>query len=105
MMLVLDHTPYIEKQVIKPVIASHTTKIVLRANYRSIKPQNGPTPHEHVVQGLHIALGMVLPVLTHLSTPVIRNYLPIRTVSPCGQFDSAPWVSFPLEPHPLVDMP
>jgi len=55
-----------EKQTTKLVVASHATNIMLGANYWSIEPQNGPTPHEHAVRGLHAALGVVLPVLAHL---------------------------------------
>ncbi len=78
---------------------------MFRANCRSVGPQNGPTFHEHVVQGLHVALGMVLPILAHLSTHVIRNYLPIETILPHGQLDPTTWVSIPSKPHLLVDMP
>jgi hypothetical protein len=101
MMPILNHTPHIEKQTIEPVVTSHATNIVLRVNYRSVKPQNGPTPHEHVVQSPHVALGMVIPVLAHLSTPVIKNYLIVGIVSPYGQLDFAFWVLIPLEPHLL----
>jgi hypothetical protein len=90
MMPIFNHTPYSKKQIVELVVASHTTNIVPRTNYGSVKPQNGPTPHEHVVQGLHIALGVVLLVLTRFSTPVIKNYLPIKTISPCGQPDPIP---------------
>jgi hypothetical protein len=95
------HTP----QTIELLVASHTTNTVFGANYESIEPQNGPTPHEHVIKGPHVAMGMVIPILTHLSTSIIKNYLPIRTISPCGQFDPAPLMSIPLELHLLVNMP
>ncbi len=75
-----------------------------RTNYRFVKPQNGPTPHEHVVQGPHIALGMVLPVRADLSTPVILNHVPIETILPCGQPNLIPWMSIPPKPHRLVNM-
>jgi hypothetical protein len=104
-MPVLDHTPHTEKQTTELVVASHVTNIVHITNYRSVEPQNGLTPHEHVVQGLHVALGVVLHVFAHLSTPVIRNYLPIKIVSPYGQLDHVPWVSIPLEPQWPIDMP
>ncbi len=61
MMHVFNHTPHINKQIVKLLATSHTTSIVLGEICRSIKPQNGPTRHEHVIQGLHIALGVVLP--------------------------------------------
>jgi hypothetical protein len=104
-MHVFNHTPHIKKQIVKLVVAYHTTNILLRTIYRSIKPQNGPTFHEDVIWGLNVALGMVLDVFTHFSTHVIRNYLPIKIVSPCGQPDFAPWVSIPPKPHMLIDMP
>jgi len=69
MMFILDHTPHIEKQTAKLVVASHTTNNVPAANYRSVGPQSGPTPHEHVIQGPHATLGVVLPTFAHLSTP------------------------------------
>ncbi len=105
MMPILDHTPYIEKQIIEHVVASHAINIVPKANCKFVKPQNGPTIHEHVIQSLRAILGMVLHVLAHLSTFVIRNYLPIRTISPCGQPNLAPWVLVPLKLHMFVDMP
>jgi hypothetical protein len=76
-----------------------------KTNYSSVKPQNDPTPHEHAVQGLHATLGVVLPILTHLSIPIVRNYLPIKIILPCGQPNLAPWVSIPPKPHMHVDMP
>ncbi len=105
MMLVLDHTPHIEKQTIKFVIASHATNIMPRTNYRFVEPQKGPTFHEHDIQGPHVALGMVLPILAHLSTTIIKNYLPIEIILPCGQPNLTPWVSIPSEPHLHVNMP
>jgi hypothetical protein len=84
MMHVLDHAPYTEKQIVEHEVASHATNIVPGATYRSVEPQNDPTPHEIVIQGPHVVLGMVLHVFTHLSTHVIRNYLPIGIVSPYG---------------------
>jgi hypothetical protein len=90
MMFVFDHTPHTEKQIVELVVASHTINIALGTTYRSIEPQNGPTFHEHAVQGPHATMGVVLHVLTHLTTHVIRNYLPIRTVLPYGQPNPAP---------------
>jgi hypothetical protein len=104
MMPIFYHTPDIDKQIVIPIVASHATNIMLGANCRFVKPQNGPTFHEHVIQGLHATLGMVLPMLTHLSTLVIKNYLPIGIVSPCGQLDLTPWVLIPLELHLPIDM-
>jgi hypothetical protein len=71
---ILDHTPHVKKQIVELVIASHATNIVLGTNCRSVKPQNGPILYEHGIQGLHAALGMVLPIFSHLSTPVIKNF-------------------------------
>jgi hypothetical protein len=76
MMPVFNHTPQIEKQTTEPIVAPHATNTMFGTNCRSIKPQNGPTFHEHVVQGLHTTLGLVLPVLADLSTFVVRNYFP-----------------------------
>jgi hypothetical protein len=54
MMRVLDHTPYTKKQIVEPIVTSHATNIMPRENGKSIRPPNGPTLNEHVVQGLHI---------------------------------------------------
>jgi len=105
MMPVINHTAHTKKQTTEFVIASHATSIVLGANYRFVGPQNGPSLHEHVVQSPYATLGVVLNVFTHLSTHVIRNYLPIKIVSPCRQPNPAPWVSIPLKPHLPIDMP
>jgi hypothetical protein len=80
MMPILNHTPHTKKQIPKPIITSHATNIILKVNYRFVKPQNGPIIHEHAVQGPHIALGVVLPILAHLSTLVIKKYLPIKII-------------------------
>jgi hypothetical protein len=101
MMPILNLTPHTEKQTTKPIVASHTTNTMLKANCRSIGAQNDPTSHEHVVQNPHATLCVVLPVLTHLSTHVIRNYLLIRIVSLYGQLDPVPWLSIPPKPHLL----
>jgi hypothetical protein len=77
MMHKLDHTPYIDKQIVKLAVASLATNIVFKTNYVCVESQNDPTPHEHVIQGLHIILGKVLFIFVHLSTFIIRNYLPI----------------------------
>jgi hypothetical protein len=42
--LITHHT---KKQIVEIVIASLATNIVPRANYKSIRPQNDPTPYEH----------------------------------------------------------
>jgi hypothetical protein len=101
MIPIFDHTPHIEKQTIELVVASHTTTIMFGANCSSIGPQNDPISHEHVVQNPHTTMGVVLPVLAHLSTHVISNYIPIGIVSLYGQLYPAPWVSIPPKPHLL----
>jgi hypothetical protein len=105
MMPILNHTAHTKKQIPKSIVTSHATNIIPIVNYRFIKPQNGPILHEHAVQGPHIASGVVLPILAHLSTHVIKNYLPIGTISPYGQPDTIPWVSIPSKLHLLVNMP
>jgi hypothetical protein len=87
MMFVLNHIPHTEKQTTKPIVASHATNIIPKVNCKFIEPQNGPTPHEHTIQGLHNTMGVVLLVLAHMSIVIINNYLPIGIVSPCGQLD------------------
>jgi hypothetical protein len=67
MMPIFNHTPYSKKQIVELVVASHTTNIVPRTNYRFVEPQNGSTPHEHAIQSPYIVLGMVLHMFTHLS--------------------------------------
>jgi len=105
MMPILNHTPQTNKQIFKPIVTSQATNIIPRVNYRFVKPQNGPIIHEHVVQGPHIASGVVLPVLAHLSTLIIKNYLPIKIVSPYGQLDTIPWVLIPSKLHLPINMP
>jgi hypothetical protein len=85
MMHKFGHTPYIDKQIVEFVVASLTTNIVFGAIYVYIRSQNDLTPHEHVIQSLHIVLGKVLFVLVHLFTLVIRNCLPIQTAWPYAQ--------------------
>jgi hypothetical protein len=75
MMDKLGHTPYIEKQIVELAITSLATST--RTNYVCVKSQNDPILHEHVVQGPQVTLGKALFILVHLSTPIIRNYLPI----------------------------
>jgi hypothetical protein len=55
------HTPHIKKQTIEPIITSLATDIVLGINYRFVKPQNGPTFHEHVEKGLHVVMARHCP--------------------------------------------
>jgi len=104
-MSILDHTPHTEKKTTKPIVASQAINIMHGANCRFVEPRNGPTLHEHVIQGPQSALGVVLSILTHLSTPMIRNYLLVGTFLPYGQHDPTPWVSIPSKLHMSIDMP
>jgi hypothetical protein len=73
----LSHTPYTYKQIVELASASLATNIVSRTNCIFVKPQNGPTPHEHASQGFHVAPSEAQPSLVHLPTSIGRNYLPI----------------------------
>jgi hypothetical protein len=75
MMAKLGHTPYIEKQIVELAITPLTTNT--GTNYVCVESQNDPIIHEHVVQGPQVTLDKALLILVHLSTPIIRNYLPI----------------------------
>jgi hypothetical protein len=77
MMVKLGHTPYIEKQIVELAIESLAISTMSGANYVCVEPQNDPILHEHVIQGPQVTLGKALLILVHLSTPIIRNYLPI----------------------------
>jgi hypothetical protein len=48
-MFAFNYTPHIETQNVELVITFVTTNIMPKTNYKSHKPQNGPTLHEHVV--------------------------------------------------------
>lgn len=61
----LIHTPHTKKQIITLAIASPTDSIMFKTNCRSIRPQNGPTFHEHATQEFHIILGKAQPTLVH----------------------------------------
>jgi hypothetical protein len=62
------HTIHREKKF-EPIVTFLANNIMLEANYRSIKPQNGPTPHEHSTQGLHN-----VPSKAHLIPPFNHTY-------------------------------
>jgi len=98
---IFNHTPHIEKKTVEHIVTSQTTTIMLGADCRFVGPQNDPTSHEYVVQNPHATMGVVLLVFTHLSTHVLRNYLPIAIVSFYGQLDIVPWVLIPPKPHLL----
>jgi hypothetical protein len=49
MVLKFGHTPHTMKHIIELVVVSPNTNIMYEMNYRFIKPQNGPTFHEHIV--------------------------------------------------------
>jgi len=72
-MFELHHTPYIEKQIAKLVVASFATNTMFRTNYKCVGPQHGPTIHKHVKQGLHVVLGNVLLVFIHFFTLITWN--------------------------------
>jgi hypothetical protein len=63
-----------ERQIVEPKIGSFTINIVFETNYKSIKPQIGPTSHEHATQGLYVSLEKITPTLIHLSTLPKGNY-------------------------------
>jgi hypothetical protein len=75
MMFEFSHTPYTKKENVE--LTSFTISIVFGANCKFVEPQNDPTFGEHAGQGPHIVMGKVLPILIHLSTLVVGNYLPI----------------------------
>jgi hypothetical protein len=78
MMHKLGHTPYIEKQIVKLVIASFATNTMFKAKYMCVESQNDPALHKHVVQSFDVVLGEALFIRIHLySTPIVKNYLPI----------------------------
>jgi hypothetical protein len=76
MMFELGHTSHIVKDIVEPIVASPTTIIMSRANYKSIGPQNDPTFHEHATQGFHTILNEAQPTLVHLATTIGNNFLP-----------------------------
>jgi hypothetical protein len=77
MMHKLDHTPYINKQIVELVVTSLAANIVSRANRMSFGLQNGSTPHEPTSHDSHVILGEEQPSFVHLPTLVGGNYLPI----------------------------
>ncbi len=79
MMLTLSHTPHIDKHNVE-LVTSHIVNVVLKINYKFIKPQNGPTFHEYVIQGPYVISNEALCTFIHLSTPTKKkiphlNYL------------------------------
>jgi hypothetical protein len=53
MRLVCDYTLNTKKQIVESKVASFATNIMFGVNYRSNKPQNGPTFHVHASQVFH----------------------------------------------------
>jgi hypothetical protein len=53
MKLVCDYTLNTKKQIVDSKVASFATNIVFGTNYRSNRPQNGPTFHVHASQVFH----------------------------------------------------
>jgi hypothetical protein len=41
----------------------------------SIRPKNGPTPHEHISQGSHVVMDKAQPTFIYLPTHVGGNCL------------------------------
>jgi hypothetical protein len=56
MTFAFDHTPHINKQIVKLIVAFIAIINVLGENCKFVEAQNGPTFHEHVIQGLHVVL-------------------------------------------------
>lgn len=50
MMPTFGHAPHIRKQTAKLIIASFVINIRLEVSCKFIKPQNDPTPYEHVIK-------------------------------------------------------
>jgi hypothetical protein len=71
-----SHTIHLD-QIVELIVASLATNIVSGANYMSVRPQNGPTFHEHASQGFHVVFGKGQPSLVDLPTYVGGNYFPI----------------------------
>ncbi len=69
---------------------------MFKVSCKSFKPQNGPTPNEHVKQGLDIVLGEVLFALICLSTPTKGNYIHVQIVWPHTKPGHIPWLSNPF---------
>jgi hypothetical protein len=80
-------------QTTKPLVTSLATNNVLRVSCKSFKPQNGPTPNEHVKQGLDIVLSEVLLAFICLSTTTKGNCLPIQIAWPHTKPGHILWVS------------
>jgi len=91
MMHKLGHTPYINKQIIKLVIASLMTN-TMSGNHMCVESQNDPTFHQHVIQGLDVVMGETLFVFIHFSTPTVRNYFLIWTAWPYAQHGLVPYM-------------
>jgi hypothetical protein len=65
--LVTHRTP--KTQIIELAITTFITNIMLGANHKSKKIQNGPTPCEHVTQNLRVTSGETPIAFIHLSKP------------------------------------
>jgi hypothetical protein len=56
MTFAFGHMPHINKQITKLIVASIAISNVLGKKCEFVEAQNGPTFHEHVIQGLHVVL-------------------------------------------------
>jgi hypothetical protein len=56
MTFAFGHTPHINKKIIKLIVASIAISNVLRESCKFVEAQNGPTFHEHVIQGFDVVL-------------------------------------------------
>jgi hypothetical protein len=75
-MFTFDCTTHTRKQIIEPKISFATNNVPITI-YRSIKPQNHPTPLKHVSKAFHIVLDEAQIVFVHFPTPIRNNYFPI----------------------------
>jgi hypothetical protein len=56
MTFAFGHTPHINKKITKLIVASVAISNVLGESCEFVETQNGPTFHEHVIQGLDVVL-------------------------------------------------
>jgi hypothetical protein len=93
-MFAFNYTPHIETQNVELVITFVTTNIMPKTNYKSHKPQNGPTLHEHVAKGFHVIMHEPQFTFMHMPTCVGRNYFqfPLKSHNLYAQHDFVPYV-------------
>jgi hypothetical protein len=56
MTFTFGHTPHINKKITKLIVASIAINNVLGESCEFVEAQNGPTFHEHVIQGFDVVL-------------------------------------------------